>query len=101
MFTVKHIRIGGDEDILEASTVRFSPGFGEVDAVSGSNVPSTVWISIRDGGDERPLTGGTVFVMNEAGKTVSRYDIGASQVPITLGRMTAEKQTPMTTALGR
>jgi hypothetical protein len=79
MLTVKHIRIGGDEDILAASGVRFTPSCGAYDETSAQYIPATLWV--RDGADERPLTGGTIFVMNDSGKTVSRYDLGASPVP--------------------
>lgn len=81
MFTIKQISISGEECIFRATAVRYTPGgYRDPSMASGtpppSATPATVWI------DERPLTGGTVFVMNEAGKTVSRYDLGASPVPL-------------------
>lgn len=78
MFTLKHIRLSGDEDLYTSATVRYSPG-DDVRAVPPS--PPTVWIEEKPGAPGIPLTGGTVFVMNDAGKTVARYDIGASMVP--------------------
>jgi len=82
MLTVKHIRLSGEEALYETPTARYTPGPDEQKAGAGStNDPATVWITKRDGFDF-PLTGGTVFVMNEAGKTVARYDIGASMVPV-------------------
>lgn len=84
MFTIKHISLRGEERILQTATVRFEPGesaFVSADGRSGhSGTPATVWIAGSTG--EVPLTGGTIFVMNDNGKTVSRYDLGASPVPI-------------------
>jgi hypothetical protein len=63
-------------------TVRFQP-LDEGKQAGCSATPPTLWVRISDyPDDERPLTGGTIFVMNEQGKTVSRYDLGASPVPI-------------------
>lgn len=77
MLTVKHIRLSGAEDLYPSPTVRYSPG--EDKQTHGH--PATVWITKADG-FELPLTGGTIFVMNDFGKTVARYDIGASMVPL-------------------
>lgn len=79
MFTIKHISIVGEEKIFAVDGVRFTPGV-DGNAIS-SQTPPTLWLTDK-GWDERPLTGGTVFVMNDNGKTVSRYDLGASPVPI-------------------
>jgi len=85
MMTVKHITLSGEEFVYATSHVNFVPAT----ALQGANyasgsaaVPDTVWRYDADG-VARPITGGTVFVMNEHGKTVSRYDIGASMVPLT------------------
>jgi hypothetical protein len=80
MFTIKHIHLDGSEEIHEAKSVRFSPSNIErlMTLAGDPNEPhpDTLWV------DGSPLTGGTAFVMNEAGKTVSRYDLGASNVPL-------------------
>ena len=68
MFTVKHIRLSDEEDIYESEEVKFTP-FNV-----GQATPPTVWV------DGRPITGGTVFVMNGHGQTVARYDLGGSNV---------------------
>lgn len=85
MLTVKHIHALGDEAIIEVSRVRFTPGTPAWESPDGqtgcSATAATVWVHDSKG-TEVPLTGGTVFVMNEAGKTVSRYDLGPSPVPI-------------------
>lgn len=84
MFTIKHISGLGDEEIIQVETVRFSPGTQSCMAQNGgASTPPTVWIShLSRGVSETPLTGGTIFVMNDMGKTVARYDLGASPVPI-------------------
>lgn len=84
MFTVKHIHLCGAEEIFQVHTVRYTPG-GTPDQrpnVAASATPETLWVRSPDWMDEKPLTGGTVFVMNDIGKTVARYDLGASPVPI-------------------
>lgn len=79
MFTVKHVHLDGSEELHRSTGVRFAPGSERrkctpVGGGETSPTPDTLW---TDGG---PLTGGTVFVMNENGKTVSRYDLGASPI---------------------
>lgn len=73
MFTIKHIQTDFSEDLLQVESVRFDPPTtgGVVDAGrSGKNgTPATVWA------DGKPLTSGTIFVMNPSGKTVARYDL--------------------------
>jgi hypothetical protein len=75
MFTVKHISLTGSEEIHQSNACRFTPERHQLTSDQPPNSPATVWI------DTGPLTGGTVFVMNDAGKTVSRYDLGGSMVP--------------------
>lgn len=85
MLTVKHIRLCGVEDIYETQECRYTPATNsQVLAAAGqsqTDTPDTLWV------DAGPLTGGTVFVMNEAGRTVSRYDLGASMVPPSVGHV--------------
>lgn len=81
--TVKHIKISGEEHIYPTYSVTFTPKSVEASRVQGAvSAPAcdSVWIDNPDGGRQQ-LFGGTVFVMNEQGKTVSRYDLGASNVP--------------------
>jgi hypothetical protein len=86
MFTLKHINMVGVEELIECEHVRFEPGKPKWESDDGrigeSGTSPTLWIVRRGAPHADPLTGGTVFVMNEAGKTVSRYDLGASPVPI-------------------
>lgn len=89
MLTIKHITLSGIENIYQAFDVSFAP----------AEVPEGQSVRSKHGGgtlmfmsptrhaegtsvfQQINLSGGTVFVMNDHGKTVSRYDLGASDVP--------------------
>jgi hypothetical protein len=84
MLTVKHITIGGDESLHLAREVTFTPSEAAKQVKTRSPIEC-----VHEGGnvtiireDFVPLgfSGGTVFVMNDKGKTVDRYDLGASMV---------------------
>jgi hypothetical protein len=88
MLSVRHIQLSGHEDIYLTPRVSFQP---EMDNPSQNNAvptvsktPTTIWIDCP-GGATKALNGGTIFVMNDAGKTIARYDIGASMVPLVDG----------------
>jgi hypothetical protein len=86
MLTVKYIDLQGNETVFATQEVRYVPNDG---IESGGHV----WFDRPDGKAEGVLAGvscGSVFVMNEAGKTVATYRLGdpsakASAVGITLG----------------
>lgn len=81
MMTVKHITISGEEFVYPTTHVNFVPGSVQ-DKEPGKPAPrDAVWYYNADGKASQ-LIGGTVFVMNDHGKTVARYDIGASTVPL-------------------
>jgi hypothetical protein len=71
MFTVKHQTESGDE-LYETADVTFTSG--ETPASSGA-----VWR--RRGNELVPMQGGVVFVMNEHGATVSKYDMRVMPQP--------------------
>jgi hypothetical protein len=76
MFTVKHISIDGSENLIAAKDVRYDPGISASGtAPDQDGRPTAVYL------DGAPYGGGTFFVMNASGKTVARYDLGASPVP--------------------
>jgi len=80
MMTVKHIALSGEEFVYPTTHVNFVPGAIQ-DKEPGKPAPrDAVWFYAD--GQASPLIGGTVFVMNDHGKTVARYDIGASMVPL-------------------
>ncbi len=83
MMTVKHITLSGEEFVYPTSHVNFVPAsaVGQQGTNSEYKPKDAVWRYDADG-RAFELSGGTVFVMNEHGKTVARYDIGASMVPI-------------------
>jgi|GEM_PF-3560353 len=85
MFTVKHISLIGEESLSLVATTRYTPrGLGDDPRdpnVCSKDAPATLWVRDTANGPEYPMTGGTIFVMNDKGKTVARYDLGASPVP--------------------
>lgn len=93
MLTVKHISLSGEEMIYPTPLANYTPDFNKniVGASPRPHTPETVWIDQHNDGSRQPLTGGTVFVMNEHGKTVARYDLGASMVPLSDGGPLAPK----------
>ena len=73
MMTIKHVARSGEEYVYATSHVNFVP----TSALGlGSTTPDTLW-HYGSEGDAQPITDGTVFVMNEHGKTVSKYELGA------------------------
>lgn len=90
MLTVKHISLCGKETIYPAFTVEFRPA----DSKPKQEPPAknSVVAFTESHYVVAELGDGTVFVMNEHGKTVSRYDIGASMVgPKVDARHTSEQ----------
>lgn len=77
MMTIKHITLGGEEFIYPTTHVNYVTASG----LTSDNVKDAVWRYDNDG-RAHALHDGTIFVMNEHGKTVSRYDLGTSMVPI-------------------
>lgn len=78
MLTVKHIKLSGEEYVYATTHVNFVPA-GIKNCAPSSD---SLWIYDSKDGRAHELIGGTVFVMNGNGTTVSRYDLGASNVPI-------------------
>lgn len=72
MLTVKHIKLSGCESIHLATEVRYDCGHGE-DSIASA---PTIWIDTPSGDTQSIGSWGTFFVMNEAGKTVARYNLG-------------------------
>lgn len=81
MFTIKHITLSGTEIIYSGEHIRFEPEGLCVSTNPNSSSPAMVSF-FHAKGHQVEIGGGTVFVMNDAGKTVARYDLGASPVPI-------------------
>jgi len=71
MFTVKHTSPKWVDTVYSAARVRFDP------ASPDHSLPETVWLSGGEEGHIAPITDGVVYVMNDAGATVSKYDLEA------------------------
>jgi|JI10StandDraft_1071094.scaffolds.fasta_scaffold01299_17 hypothetical protein len=82
MFTIKHIDSSNHEHLWEAR-----PGicFAPDTVVHGTHVPPTVHFTAPDGVISSIDTG-TVYVINEVGKTIARYHL-------TVGAGTVQHQT--------
>jgi hypothetical protein len=84
MFTIKHITPMGNEALYPAVEVTYSayaaPMLNEppFQALTGS-----VWYvpSLEPGQCSIELRSGTVYVMNDAGSTVAKYDLGGWAYP--------------------
>lgn len=77
MLTIKQITSSGEEYIHEAEDVTFTPASAKRIAPA----ENSVWYKARDG-RLREIISGSVFVMNEHGKTVAKYELGVSKVPL-------------------
>ena len=78
MLTVKHIIWGGGfETLYQAKQVRAKfPDRKSVGAPAPAEGPEFVAFDLPNG-EVWKLDGGKVYVMNENGKTVASYDVGA------------------------
>ena len=77
MLTVKHITLSGEEFLYSTTRANFVPARAKDCAPANDSL----WIYEGPDESERELRSGTIFVMNERGSTVARYDLGASMVP--------------------
>ncbi len=67
MMTVKHITLSGEEFVYPTTHVNFTPN------------SNTLWRYEEDG-RAHPFDEGSVFVMNEHGKTVARYTLSTNEI---------------------
>jgi hypothetical protein len=77
--TVKHIEEGAYESVIQAISTSYDPG-------SGPDRPPTFTaygVPLRPGsadeGGYASYSSGAVYVMNEAGATVARYDLDSAR----------------------
>ena len=73
MFTVKHTHADFSETIHSADDVRYTPRQIPTPDQTSEPAPETVWVSSGD--ITMPLTNGIVYVMNDHGSTVAKYDM--------------------------
>lgn len=92
MFTIKHITPYGNEALHEALEVTYSPFHTPKPfqlspdappdhAKMGDLVAAIFYRSTNPTADLAELAGGTVYVMNETGATVAKYDLGGWAQP--------------------
>lgn len=78
MFTIKHCTPLGNESVIETPEVTFSP-YNEPRLQEGNRTPLTgsVWyVRASAGGEHIELHSGVIYVMNDSGSTVAKYDLG-------------------------
>jgi hypothetical protein len=73
MFTIKHIDADENESIFTATSVRYQSGLGTHDAADPA-LKGLGYVAID--GPPGFIDDGVVYVMNDAGKTVSKYVLG-------------------------
>ncbi|RVG88687.1 hypothetical protein [Sinorhizobium meliloti] len=74
MMTVKHIDNSGEEFVYPTTHVNFIPAAIKPPA---SSVSASVWRYAEDG-RAYEIDNGSVYVMNEHGRTVARYMLSAN-----------------------
>ncbi len=88
MFTIKHVTTLGNEELHTTKACGCYP-FPEPQPVTGAPPPNggdwepltaKVWFE-RTPDEHRELLGGMVYVMNENGATVSKWDLGGWAAP--------------------
>ena len=77
MLTVKHVHASGNESIHVAREVRFDRGAAP-DSITDA---PTLWIDTPTGDTQALGSFGTFFVMNDAGRTIARYNLGGVVAP--------------------
>jgi hypothetical protein len=81
MFTVKHISSSGAETLYEATEVNYSPANQAPGADPSTFIPDTVWYTKPGTREICSIDRGMVFVTNETGATVARYNLPPDQLP--------------------
>ena len=87
MLTIKHIEVTGHENLYPATRVSYQPRHRPDGRVcseregASDDIAACVFIDTPKG-DTVPLgSWGAFYVMNEAGKTVAKYDLGGWPPP--------------------
>jgi hypothetical protein len=81
MMTIKHMTLSGEEFIYPTSHVNLVPAAAREKPEGGPTPADILWRYDADG-RSHPIHSGTCFVMNDHGKTVARYDLSATNVPL-------------------
>lgn len=82
MLTIKHVAISGDETVRQAMEVRLAhePIPQDDQLTSADTHKARVYADLEDNATVQ-IESGTVYVMNDAGATVSKYDLGGWRGP--------------------
>jgi hypothetical protein len=83
MMTIKHITLSGEESVFPAARMNYVP-LGAAVVKGPDEPPATIWHYNAEG-SATPITSGSVYVMNEHGRTVARYtlsDNGPQSEPV-------------------
>lgn len=73
MMTIKHITLSGEEFVFPATRINYVP-LSATTLAGRDEPPATLWHYNAEG-SATPITGGSVYVMNEHGRTVARYTL--------------------------
>lgn len=78
MFTLKHVTPYGNEAIYETEEIMYTPRAEHLPHTNPALGPSTgqLWYTSRSTGERVDLNDGNVYVMNDHGSTVGKYDLG-------------------------
>lgn len=86
--TVKHIEPSGHERLMQALSVSYQPG-GD----AGASAKVFAFNTAHHPTDGAPVFDcGTVYVMNEAGATVAKYDLGGWGEPDNFVKYTGQEK---------
>ena len=82
MLTIKHITPMGNEAVHETEAVSYTPAAH----VTGTRIgfggsTGTLWYQSTVTGQSVPISDGSVYVMNDSGSTVAKYDLGGWAEP--------------------
>ena len=82
MFTIRHATPYGNETIIETDEISYCPHAEPEPRGSGFNSSTgTLWYQSHTTDQLVPIKDGQVYIMNEAGSTVAKYDLGGWAQP--------------------
>ena len=81
MLTIKHITSMGNEALYEATEASYSPHDEQSNNGHASLTGSVWYVAPNPNAPLREIRGGLVYVMNENGSTVAKYDLGGWPPP--------------------
>lgn len=77
MFTLKHVSPMGNEMLIETDQVSYTPHAEPPAPEPGYGLSAgNLWFKSRISDELVPIPTGSVYVMNEKGSTIAKYDLG-------------------------